>query len=518
MVQPAGLQGFVDTAVPRLYRPRCVAALYVPDLGEPAARVAQEGTDAVTRLVVNVRRVRIESNNHNEADECELSILYDDAGIDPRVLKSAEAYVYLGMADDRGNFQPGPDNLRFIGIATDVERTLSEGGGKEIRIRFLDYTTLFLTARQFPAEGIPLFTDGLVQAWRRICDHTGYYDWSSGFNNPQVVSTVARLRDRIEFTDESLQHLRLGDAVSPRLAKLGKLQVKQHADAWSVWQTAVGSLGLISYIRGDRCIVTTATDYYTSDDPPRFIWGKNVKELRENRDANALSGKNVGLFCFDPLLRRTIEAYWPPLENVKTTSPRQKKSAASALGPGVTVRAQDYEIFDYDGCVTDAKFLQEIARRVWEERSRQELVGDMKTVVMLTETYNGNVFDVLAIQSGDRVRIEIDRPALTQIMKLDDLGSRVEALQQREYSDDMAVFIAENLDAIARMPPEFQVHSSTTSLEIDVGGGRYETNIRFINRITPSGAALPNTDAPAQTSGPPAFSGTNRLSRKNPGA
>lgn len=473
-----------------LYRPRMIVRLYVPNVGTPQARAQQEDSDDVTLLEVRCNRARWESNNHNEADEAEVTIPYDDAGVDPRFLKSAELQLYVGDGDEHGNFQPSLDNLRFVGIATDVARDLSNDD-KNIVIRALDYTTLFLSMKHYPPPGIPDFSMTVLEAWHRICDNTGYFDLQLGASTAEqrkttVTSTVQRLRDRLTFVGLDSPGPTLGAAVSPRLAKLGKLQVRQGADAWAVWQTAVGSLGLISFIRGDRCIVTTATDFYTADDPPRFVYGKTIQKLHENRDTNALSGKNVGLFSFDPLTLRTVEAYWPPLDLAK----RQKKTAAGANGGGLVVHAQDYEVFDYQGGTIDEAQLQAVAKCVWEQRSRQELTGELTTSEMFIDTLAAQRFDVLKLAAGDRVRVEIDRSALEFLSRYIDIGDRETSLVGQGYSKEMAHFIATNLDAINKMPPEFQVHSVSTELDTsDPEGGRYESQIRYLNRIDPSGAS-----------------------------
>lgn len=471
-------------SAPTVLRPRMLARIYVPNVGSPSDRVQQENVDDVTELAVRVHRARWECNNHLEADEVELDGTYDDLGIDPRFLRSAEVYFHLGH-DATGNFTPTVDNLRFVGIATDVERHLSESSGMGVRIRALDYTTLFLTAKHFPPDGVPDYSQTLPDAWSRICDHTGYVD----FETKSVVSTVQRLRDRIDFVGVD-PGIVIGTAVSSRLRKLGKLQVPHDASAWTVWQTAVGSLGLISFIRGDRCIVTTATDYYTGDDPPRFIWGRNVLELRERRDVQAVSGKNVGIFSLNPLTGQVVEAYWPPLEDVK----KQKRLGASALGPSIAVRAQDYEIFPCPMPITEPSVLEEFAHRVWEERTRQELAGTMHVREMFADTLSGKSFDLLALGSGDRIRVEIARAALTLVQRIPSISGRIEAMKSLGYSDDMAKFVVKNLDAITRVTPEFQVHRTETTLDVtDPDSGSYDMVVEYVNRIETSGSANPGT-------------------------
>ncbi len=477
-----------------LFKPRFVARVFVPNVGDPQTRTQQEQLDDVTQLQVRCHRLRLVSNSHNDADECEIHGSYDEMGIDPRFLKSAEIYLHAGMAADDGTFTPTQDNLRFIGIVTYAERAFSESG-KGVHLRALDYTSLFLNAKQFPPDGIPEFSDTIESAWDRVCDNTGYYDLASN----RIVSTVTRLRDRIQLVGLDAPGPTLGTAVGPRLAKLGKLQVPANPCAWDVWQTAVGSLGLISFIRNDRCIVTTATDYYTGEDPPRFTYGKNVLTLTETRDLHALSGKNVGILAWDPLTHTTVEAFWPPL----SLATQQKKLGGSALGTGVAVRAQDYEIFDCPFGITDPAVLERFAERVWEERSRQELSGELVTRKMEVSTLSGQIFDAMALQAGDRIRVEIERDALTQIQRLPTESQRIRAMRERGYSESMARYVVTNLDAITKLTPEFQVHSVETEIDTTEPPGTYNMRIHYRNRIDVSGSAQPGTgtDAPPPVTG-----------------
>ena len=119
-----------------VYRPRAMVKLFVPNVGTATERTQQEQLDDVTQLTVRAHHVRLVSNSHNEADECEFTCSYDDAGLDPRFLSSMEVYLYLGDGDSRGLFTPSADNLRFVGIATSVRRTFSEANGKQLRLRF----------------------------------------------------------------------------------------------------------------------------------------------------------------------------------------------------------------------------------------------------------------------------------------------------------------------------------------------------------------------------------------------
>lgn len=479
-----------------IWRPRWSVQIVVPNVGTSRERTLQELRDDTTTIDARAYKGRIEYNNHNEADTCEVTCSYDDAGVDPRFMRNCELYVYLANANDYGEWSPSVDNLRFVGIATDVKRSL-KNEAKTVTIKAHDYTALFLTHQGYPSTGLPLYSDTLTSAWERICDHTGYYELpSEKFPKGRIVSTVQVLKSRIVFqgVDPATP---IGKAVSKRLQNLGALQVAHNADAWGVWQTVVGSLGLLSFIDRDHCVVTTAGDFYTSEDPPRFIYGVNIEEIEENRDQHAIAGKNVALFAYNPLTGQTLEAYYPPtgLVTPKGRGGKHKKLAASALGPGVAIKAEDYETFHYPYPVTDQAMLDFCAKRVWEERARQELKGTLKTVKMSVDTLAHRPFDLLSLRAGARVRVEIDNEALTLIQAIPTIGGRIAALQDRGYSAQMATYMAKNLSAISSVTPEFQVHSNVIDFDASTEGtGHFSVDVSFLNRILPSGSAEPNSD------------------------
>src|SRR5580693_415619 len=173
-----------------VYRPRMLAQVFVPELGTASTRKGQANDDNAYRLDVQPIRARLVSNNWNEADELELTCTYDEAGLDPRYLRSAQIAFYLGDETPGQPFSPQPSNLRFVGIARDVTREFSESGGKMVRILAQDYTCLFLESKNYPVSGLPKYTDTLQAAWNAVCDNTGYWDLSTR----DLVSTVQVLR------------------------------------------------------------------------------------------------------------------------------------------------------------------------------------------------------------------------------------------------------------------------------------------------------------------------------------
>jgi len=464
------------------------ALLYVPAAGLVQARIAQQasGNDQMFQLEVRPLHARIESNNYAEADELELTWSYDESPLDPRILRACEIYFYLG--DTFGGRQLDETDMRFVGIARDVTRNFSLEPGKRMKVKFHDYTCLFLEAKSYPSAGVPRLSDSIQKAWETICDNTGYWDMQEG----KVVSTVQILKNKLVAWGNTDLSLTLGETMPERLRRLGRVELHGATDAWAVWQRCIQPLGLISFIRGDRCVVTTATDYFTADDPPRFVWGQNILELEESRDQGTLSSKNLCLRSLDPLAKKTLESFYPPLSDPDIV---KKKVGASAKKAPESVHAQDYECFDLPFTVADQATLDRLAQCAWEVRSRQELRGKLTTVEMSIATAKlptSQIFDMLSLQAGDQIQVEIDRNVLDLIQKQPSIGARAQALRAKGYSDDAADFIAENLDSITSQACQFLVHRVTTEIDASMAGDgvSYKTEIEFLNRIDLAGAAL----------------------------
>jgi hypothetical protein len=477
--------------------PLMAATIYVPAAGTIQQRVNQQklGNEEVFQFDIRPTKVRLESNNYLEADQCDVTFAYDEAGLDPRLLRSAEGYVYIVDSHSFGGPVNSADNLRFIGIARDVTREFNPDERKTITIRFQDYTCLFLEMKNFPDAGIPSFSMTIQQAWEHICDHTGYWD----LDTHEIQSSVENLKDRLIFQGDIDPTITLGSAVPQRIARLGKPIVDHASDAWAVWQAVIGSLGLISFVRGDQVIVTTATDFYTASDPPRFLYGLNILKLTESREVGQLSNKLIAVRAYDPLAKKTLESLYPNPNS--GLARRKKKLGASAKKAPKTVTTQDYELLDLPFAVASQDQLDNIAQRIWEERTRQELHGTLTTREMFVDTAQGSQhFDLLQLAAGDQIQVEIEQDALDDIQSLPTVQARLVALLVKGYSPSTANYIASNLDGINSLGSQFLVHSVVTELEaMDSGEGKFEISVDFLNRIQVDGSAqneAKGTDVP----------------------
>jgi hypothetical protein len=462
-----------------LYRPRLAARLTVPIAGSGAAG----GPDETITLPLAVRRAAWLSNDHNHADTLELTVDWMQAGVDPRLLADGSVVLYLGSADAGGNWTPSEKDIRFVGIMKRPRRSGDGGEGLVVEMLFHDFTTLFLESTRFPSSGVPDLTDDLATAWRKICAHTGLIDPTSG----ELRSTVTALADRLRFVGVDSPPV-LARAVAQRFKRLGKVQVKPDADAWAVWQQCVGMCGLISFIRLDECIVTTATDYYTAKNPPRLIWGGadgNILRISEERDTR-LSGAGIGITSFDPLRGTTIEALWPPVGDV--TIRRKHINAKRAHSEDSVRQAEAREYFAYPG-ITDEATLLDIAKRVYEERSRQDLEGTLVTSEMSATTVTAAQFDLLTLSAGDVIRLEIDRGDTERLGQLRSDEERMDHLVGRGYSAEVATLIVRTLASSATKMTDFFVKRVSVRLESSPEGGTFEVDINFCNRLDVNGNA-----------------------------
>jgi hypothetical protein len=456
-------------AIPRIWRPRMLANLTVPILGTREQRINQAKNTEALELTVRPKRIRLESNDHNEADRLTLTADWTECGVDPRILDDAVVTLWIGTADEFGDWTLSTQNARFIGLARGISARRSADAAAEVELDCVDYTTLFLNAKPFGSSGIPDYTQRLDEAWQRICEQTP---------GAEALADAIVLEGLDEFP-------LLGKAVAERFRKLKQVPTKPETDAWAVWQQCCGMVGLISFMRLDKCVVTTATNYYTELNPSKLIWGRNLLEWSEHRDTD-LAGKGVGLTSFDPISGTTIEAFYPPIGDDRVK--RKKAGAKKLKGKDAAAMRQreDRDYFALPG-VTNADVLADIAQRVWEERSRQELEGQAVTRDMWTETEDQSVFDLLTLKAGDSVSVQID-PRENQILgALPTDGSRELYLTNRGYTEQVARLIVANMKEFTALGSTFHVRSVSTELETDREGGSFSVSVNYINRIKVGG-------------------------------
>jgi hypothetical protein len=379
----------------------------------------------------------------------------------------------VGDADDRGQWTPDTDTARFAGLLTQSERETESEGELSVTLSCLDYSTLFLEAKPFGTDGIPDFSQTLDEAWKRIVSQTP---------GAQFLADSLVLEGLDEFP-------LLGKAVASRFHKLAKVPTPPRTDAWHVWQTCTRMLGLISFFRLDKCVVTDAAAFYAREDPPLMIWGKNVKTMRERR--NRLARKAIVMSSYNPNSGTHIEAFWPPVGD--PTVKRKKLSPKKLGSPAAAAQAEERERFDCPFPTTDPKVLENVAKAVYEERSRQELQGSLSTVEMRVPTVSGKACDMLNLRNGDSVRVEFgqnDKETLAGMFQRgSSSGAMIGYLVGHGYAETLAEIMVANVAALSDLDSTFYVKRASTSLETTPEGVAFGVDIDYCNRITVTGDA-----------------------------
>lgn len=487
-IDVSSLAILANGANPRIYRPRVRAFLTVPVAGTSSNKRALEDNSDTITLEFRVRKCRIEYNDHNQSDTASIEAEYLDVGQDPRFLYNAVVEIYIdeeNIQNDMEIFKTDDSkNLRFVGIATKINRGGSEEEGFTLKMEFHDYTQLFIENKHYPPDKVPTYNMTLSQAWALICDNTGYFN-----DNLQIQSSVSQLRTNIKFIGDT-QDIVLGEAVLPRFRQFGKVQVHPDKDSWAVWQECCLLLGLISFIFLDHVFVTTATNYYSSEDPARLIWGNNILSINEERNST-LVRKGIRIVSFDPLTGSTLEAFYPPIGDKRALKKAITAKAFNKKGPGAVEKAEERFDFYYPA-VTNPERLTEIARRVYEEKARQELEGTLVTHEMrVNRKVSNNQADLLALSAGDTIRVEFDPEDRTTLKKQGSRNNQIAYLLERGYTPTVAEYLVDNLQTMDSWVPEFLVKRVTIELDSDEESGNFQVEINYINHIQIDGTTDP---------------------------
>jgi hypothetical protein len=476
-----------------IYYPRWILRLTVPVPGG-------SGDETVT-LDMPLTRFALERNDHTEADVLEATAVWSIAGIDPRQLTDGQCAFHLASVAPGGELERTTRTQRFTGI---MRRCRVRRGGDQptiVSMLFHDWTSIFLSEKPFVTKGIPDYGQNLSGAWARICDHVGPTD-----DNGQTKSVVTFLRNVVSgdaaaagapglvFEGEA-RDVVLGSAVADRFR--GDPIGPKITDAWAVWQQCVGMCGLISFVRQNQVVVTTATDYYSERLAPRLIFGKNLRELEEERDV-ARAREGIIVTSFDPMTGTTIEAFDPPIGDSSVR--KRVLTAKAAKSQAKTIEGENRVAFAYPG-VTDPGRLLAIAQRIREERSRQEFVARASTGEMAVPAATGDPslqglateigldFDLCDLGAGEQIRVEIESQYLSVILGLESDEARVERLVDYGYDPSIASLLVRNLARFASLSPKFFTQKVHVTGESSPEGGSFEVGVQFCNRINLNGSA-----------------------------
>lgn len=437
------------------YRPRARLRLAVPQFGSTRAQAIQMRDAHALTLEAHVLSAQLERNDHHNADVLTVTAAWSDVGVDVRTVHNATCAFWLADGDpDIDNSQP-----LFVGICVDAKRTAGDSG-QTVELKFHDYSALWIASKPYPVTDLPSFGDTLESAFAKIKKSTGYYE----VGEDRIISTVDAMT--LEIRDPALASRTLGGVVSGRLIRLGAFPLAEGAhSSWDVWTQIVASAAALSWVEGDRVILTSATEHYkTAGAPPAMIWGSNILSIEE-RLRPEVTQRGIAVQGWDPLSGHIIEAYYPPVGD-----PRLKRKRPKASPPDMPIASQ-YDFYQRLD-VSNLAALERIAQNAWEERSRQEISGHLTTAEMRVDGVN-----LLDLRTGDQITVKIDQD--TEMLRALDTNARIVRLVTNGYSRETAELIAANLDALASIDAGMHV----TRMTVDYSDNTFEIGIDYHNRI-----------------------------------
>lgn len=459
-----------------IYKPTVRLELDVPNWG------ATPGTAQTVKYQVRPLAVKWTKNHHLAADEMTVTIGYMEGGIDPRLLKHARADMW--MWDDVHQTFDAEDHHRFAGICKKASRKLAANGWV-VDLTFHDYTSMFLAMKPFPTAGIPEWTDTLRTAWTKICDHVGAVDPN---NEQKIISSVSALREAITFVPSELGERTLGEATIGRFLAMAKPQPKRYSDAWSVWQWLCGMLGLVSFMDKAHVIVTMSSELYDVDRAPMLIYGHNIEEFEENADPDT-SNKGILLKSFDPLKGVLLEARYPDPSDERIKKSRASAARAAKEGRDLSLNDTSTEYMEFERHdIHDQQMLDFAARQAYEEYSRQELKGTIKTSEMLLprRVAQGDPLgfdapiDTLSLRSGDPIHVGMDDKTRDGLKHVQSEDAAIQYLTERcGYLPEVASLLVLGLGDRALANPTFHVETLT----VDLADSKFEIDITYHNKI-----------------------------------
>lgn len=391
-----------------IYYPTAHAnVLYVPRSLTDAA--ASGPVPGLSLLGVPMRDAEVRHNDVFTADEFSITVDGHHFPSDPRDIRALGVDLYIG---DSG--RPGKN----LGVASDPHRVLV-GNADEIERTYRDQT-LHVMMKGRDLTGLLLdaqWGDRVVQLNRPLEDIVR-----------EVLAELPGLdRLRVEATEAFVVP---GDPGSKR-----RNTYRASADSTVFKGLAQLALraGALLVLHGDTLrIESPRTVDGSQADPPVFIEGRNLTNLRIHRELGRSDIPNVRVRAFDTKTGKTVIGQWP--ESPKKTVKAAKGSA------GEEVEWLDQVI---QHPAPTKQLLSDVARRIRTQLAYQQLAISFETQDMVTMSNEDRPVPVTTIRNGTSVRIFIDDD--TRIILERAMTPYQKALQlQREGFD------AQVADALAR--------------------------------------------------------------------
>lgn len=459
-----------------------------------------EALDKVDKMQILARSFTVELNDYNEADKFQCTIDYNSFPFDPRCIRALGVQVCL---EDRGTIfkdnsldllVPSEENTIFIGFA-DESSIQFDDSTQTVDIEGRDFTSLFIDQKRVRTDPVPLTkrVDLIIQ---------------DIINEQEATKAI-----KIELRDIDENQIPVLSKVAEDFNPTKTVKNQRRKETyWDIIQSILSRTGLVGFIELDKFVITKPQNIYSKKELKQFIWGGNIKDLSFTRKLGRSKNFNVKVVSLNLKDKVIIEAKLPEdapdkvfiyIEGVKTeiTNPFIQEFGSKRITTpqldkdGKKIEPEkdsDFISFRIPN-VTDKDQLIEIGQGIYEEMSRQQIEGSLKTYEMEIpeelERQNGSVMETRPvsfnkIRNGSAVHILLSKNEISGVNSASSLVDKVKFLRARGYPEKIAHAFASSLN---RINTPFYVKSVTFNLSQEDG---FEMDIDFVNFIDIDNALL----------------------------
>jgi hypothetical protein len=455
-------------------------------------------------------RATVNRNGPRMADTLSLSVQFSDLPLDPRVIRSIAVQFWIGCItpdqlakETQGKRRiPCPrtfvdaygrtrENLRFQGFVDDFECTLNDGA-PEVSLECTDNTRILLD-QDAPVK--------LTVAADKPFDEA-VADYLSNF--PQFVGLAVEYRPAgtvVPSLGGALAKTAFKPKLGPPPSGGGKMSV------WDYLTDIAGSIGQIVRFEGTTVIFQRPRTFYSGrgrarpDDPFRgrilptgrqidsrlLVYGRNVDELGFKRRFSKNVSTNVEVRCYSPRLGKTLVARYPVGKGDRQSKPV----------PG-DKQDTNWKVVTVHG-IEDEPTLRIVAQGVYEQLGRSELTS--KAVTKNLGSFGGSNVDpdLLDVQAGDSVVIEVqrDEPSLAAMGGQGGSGNAKTFLEQLGYPSEFATAYQTAITHIG-LPTTFRVRTAAIDWDCDQGVTLDYEVVNYVevraSKELPEGEEIPDAD------------------------
>ena len=424
----------------------------------------------VYTLPVLARRLTVDINDYTQADTFDAEIDYKSFPFDPRTIRACAVTIHMEdrkqifRGDNRLNLlEPTPENTIFQGFV-DEESIQFDDDKRSVRFEGRDFTAILIDTKYL--EGKPIDT------------------------KTPLNDLIAQLLSGVRSTQEIKVDNRTGTTL-PTLAQFypefgqplaGQKNTEKDDSYWDIIQSLVTKAGLIAFIELDKLVISTPRVLHDKNNAKKFIYGRNIKNLKFKRKLGRQKGFNVRVRYLDLGTKTVSTADIPEQASdefiARTQLPRKRIQIPQVMPNGELGTPKDAPFMTFR--VTNVKNedqLKAIAEKIFEEISLQQLEGDFETHEMCTSDEADIEFDLLKLRNGTPIRIEVDQGDLEGFKRQGSTSARTKFLVDRCYNPVVAEALAKTY---GKFETVFYTKSVRYSMDADTG---FKIAVNFINFI-----------------------------------